>query len=297
MSKVVSANLYKSLVKRHREPNKKSTWHMLKEDYPELKRGCTLITRSGDWGITREQQSTISGKSKFFYRIEDASHGGSFLPLEIKSVKKHTKSWFTTNLYENIGKNVYPLPLNIQKQSMSAESLTEAKNEVDKDLLCVANFSITSPYRIRVAEWAWKNQEDLGISCHFYERFEGQGEQLKMPFLSSIKLKPEIYAHNLARHQFCICPTGNGLDTYRMWECILTNTVPIVQDSWMVRVFAKIWPMIIINRYEHSNLTLLMDTFFEKYGSISYDTDLLKEKYFENLLDRIRYESNRLRRQ
>jgi hypothetical protein len=218
---------------------------MLKEDYPDLKSGCTLITKCGDWGIKRSDEVNIRGRRQPVYRIEDATHGGAFIPLEIKSIKHNTKRWFTTNLYQYLGKKVYPLPLGV---------------------------------------------------CHLFERYRGQKEDLKMPFLHHSGLEVQDFKTNLARHQFCICPKGNGLDTFRMWECILTNTVPIVQDSWMTRVFSKIWPMIIISRYENCNLTLLMDSFFEKYGSISYDTDLLKEEYFKNLLDRIRYESDRLRR-
>ncbi len=290
MSKIVSVNLYKSL-KRH---SNRLSWDILKEDYPELKEGCTLITKCGDWGIKLSKELNVSGKHQHTYRIEDATHGGAFIPLEIKSIKKNTKRWFTTNLYQYLGKRVYPLPIGINGD---VNSFIETRNEVTKDLLCCANFSMTCPYRIRVAEWAWKNREDMDITCHFYERFKGQKEDLRMPFMESFQLNNLSYRSNLSRHQFCICPKGNGLDTFRMWECILTNTVPIVQDSWMVRVFAKIWPMIIVNRYENTNLPLLMDTFFEKYGSINYDTDLLQEKYFENLLDRIRYESDRLRRE
>ena len=41
-----------------------------------------------------------------------------------------------------------------------------------------------------------------------------------------------------------------------------------------------------------------MDTFIEKYGvTMDYDFSLLKEDNFENLLDRIQYEGDRLRRQ
>lgn len=293
MSKVFSVNLYKSLAKRRNDRSHDNSWDMLKEDYPDLKSGCTLITKCGDWGIKRSDEVNIRGRRQPVYRIEDATHGGAFIPLEIKSIKHNTKRWFTTNLYQYLGKKVYPLPLGINGDM---DSFIEAKNEVSKDSLCCANFSITSPYRIRVAEWAIANCDKLDISCHFFERYRGQKEDLKMPFLHHSGLEVQDFKTNLARHQFCICPKGNGLDTFRMWECILTNTVPIVQDSWMTRVFSKIWPMIIISRYENCNLTLLMDSFFEKYGSISYDTDLLKEEYFKNLLDRIRYESDRLRR-
>ena len=272
----------------------KNSWDALLDVYPDLQTGGTLITKCGDWGIKRSEKYNEFGKRQYSYRIEDATSGGVFVPLEIKSIKNNTKRWFTTNLYQSLGKKVYPLPLGVLGD---VDSFIETKDEVAKDAMCCANFSMTCPYRVRVAEWATANSEKMDITCHFFERYQGQKNDLKMPFMHALAMTDAGYKSNLARHQFCICPKGNGLDTYRMWECILTNTVPIVQDSWMVRVFAKIWPMIIISRYENANLPLLMDSFFEKYGAINYDTDLLKEKYFENLLDRIRYESDRFRRQ
>jgi hypothetical protein len=39
------------------------------------------------------------------------------------------------------------------------------------------------------------------------------------------------YLRELARHQFCICPRGNGVDTHRFWECQYLGVVPVVERS------------------------------------------------------------------
>jgi hypothetical protein len=39
------------------------------------------------------------------------------------------------------------------------------------------------------------------------------------------------YAAELARHRFCVCPRGNGIDTHRFWEALYLKTIPIVERS------------------------------------------------------------------
>ena len=162
--------------------------------------------------------------------------------------------------------------------------------------MCYANFAITSKYRIILAEWAW---EQKFIDCAFFMQHKGQDEQLRMSILQEgdSRLSMEDFTKALASYSFCLCPVGNGLDTYRTWECIICNTVPIVQRSWMNLVFSKIWPMILVDRYELDNLEDKIKQFQDKYGSIKYDHSLLLEGNFNKLLDRIQHESDRLRRE
>jgi len=39
------------------------------------------------------------------------------------------------------------------------------------------------------------------------------------------------YLRDLARHRFCVCPRGNGIDTHRFWECLYLGVVPVVERS------------------------------------------------------------------
>lgn len=39
------------------------------------------------------------------------------------------------------------------------------------------------------------------------------------------------YLRDLARHRFCACPRGNGIDTHRFWECLYLGVVPVVERS------------------------------------------------------------------
>jgi len=249
----------------------------------------TLITHSGDWGI-KKTECKITSKPFYTHTIEHAAHGGVYLNLELKSVINNVKRWYMTNMSQFLHEKIYPIPLNV---NFNIEDIDLDKiNQIEKVNLCYANFSITNPYRIRVAEWAW---EQNFIDCNFPKRYPTQDIELNMPMLNGEKLSSDSFLEKLASYNFAISPTGNGIDTFRTWECILCNTVPIVQDKWCNRVFSKIWPMIVVSRYEFCNLLDAINNFYEKYGNIQYDHSLLMEENFEELLDRIQYESDRLR--
>lgn len=251
-----------------------------------------LITESGDWGIKREACS-ITNFDRYFYTIQNAAHGGAYMPLEIDSVTQSVARWYTTNLGQCLAPNVYPVPLNIKHEEFS-DQLDNRLRGVPKNKLCYANFTITSPYRIRLAEWCWTQNY---IDCNFPKRYPTQDVELEMPILKGVHLEREDFLETLASYNFAIAPAGNGLDTFRVWECIMCNTVPIVQDNWMNKVFSKIWPMIRVSKYEYSDLPLLMNTFFEKYGTINYNRELLLENNLDELLERIKDESDRIRRE
>ena len=43
-------------------------------------------------------------------------------------------------------------------------------------------------------------------------------------------LSRKDYFHSLLSHKFCISPRGNGIDTHRHFEAILTKGIPIIQS-------------------------------------------------------------------
>lgn len=253
----------------------------------------TLITHADDWGIKKHRSKITKSNSIYSYTIEGAPHNGCYLNLEIDSVLPKAKRWFMSNLGQDIATNVYPIPINIWQKDWDGLDVNHIR-QIDKKHLCYANFTMTSPYRITVAEWAWGEKY---IDCYFPKRYEHQDVELSMPILRHERLSMDKFTETLASYHFCIAPTGNGLDCFRTWECILCNTVPIVQNNWMNKVFSKIWPMILVHRYEFTNVYEEINKFHEQYGQINYDYSLLLEENFEALLNRVEYESDRLRRE
>jgi hypothetical protein len=44
--------------------------------------------------------------------------------------------------------------------------------------------------------------------------------------------EPEHYFILLQQHHFCVCPSGYSIDTYRFWECLGNNVIPIVDTDY-----------------------------------------------------------------
>lgn len=64
--------------------------------------------------------------------------------------------------------------------------------------------------------------------------------QKNIPFLPS--LPPLENLQRMVTYRYCICPTGNGLDTHRFWEALYLHCVPIVIDSPWIRVLQYHYP-------------------------------------------------------
>ena len=66
--------------------------------------------------------------------------------------------------------------------------------------------------------------------------------------VSDIKME-EDYFDYLATFKFALCPVGNGVDTYRLWECFYFKVIPIVIDNVLIRFIQEKYnfPMIILN--------------------------------------------------
>lgn len=253
----------------------------------------TLISHSGDFGI---KEFSLSRKKFSGYQLT-ANQNSYFLSLDVDSISKEFKFWFTTNLEKRHKENMYPIPIGIHVPDYArieekfGNEIFERLRKNEKDNLCYANFTMTSNYRCTLAEWAF---EQTYIDCFFPKRFEKQDEKLGMSILSNERLNLEDFVNRLSSYRFCLCPTGNGLDTYRLWECILMNVVPIAQDNYANRIFSKIWPMILVDRYEYHNLPQLMEEFEKQYGEdVDYEHDLLLQENFPQLLERIKYECDR----
>jgi len=234
------------------------------------------------------------------YSLDSRRHSGSkpkhkigrptvILNLDFDPIMAKCKRLYANNLYENIHDRIYPLPLGVfRKEIAELAYLRENK----KEHFCYANFSMTINYRVNVALWATSNPH---IDCRFSKRFPVLEEDLDENFLFDELLPFDEFIQTLASYKFCIAPNGVGIDTDRMWECIFLNTVPVVQNNYANRIFSRIWPMILVNRYEMTDLPKLITEFEERCGkNIQYNHDLLLRKNLPELLDRIEHECRKV---
>ncbi len=100
---------------------------------------------------------------------------------------------------------------------------------------------------------------------------------------------PKEYLLNLSNYKFLLCPEGNGIDTHRIWEGLLTKTVPIVKKSSFAENFYNLGiPILLIEnwsdlkKFDENKIEALYEDFtdfdFLKFVKKKFWLDLINEK-------------------
>ena len=143
-------------------------------------------------------------------------------------------------------------------------SVSESRNRPpcgDKKLLCYCNFSVnTHPLRKRVVDLVAKKK-------FVTKRHLGN-------FLSYEMGRDEFF-NDLQSAKFCICPRGNAIDTFRMWDALYLGTVPIVVREARFHETLTDLPILFLNSYE-------------EFGDL--DEQVLEQTYSEMLTTKYNFE-------
>jgi hypothetical protein len=127
-------------------------------------------------------------------------------------------AWFAQNVTVAHAKLV-PLPIGIANSMWDHGNLRVLHRWIgrsrghSKSELLYAHFNpVTHPSRERARR---------ALHAAFPEMPDAPDEQMSF----------RKYLAELARHRFCACPRGNGIDTHRFWECQYLGVVPVVERS------------------------------------------------------------------
>jgi hypothetical protein len=142
------------------------------------------------------------------------------------------------------------------------------QHDVAKDLLCYARFSTWTSYvRPRIRSWC---EAQSFIKTEFSNSPSEQNENTL-----------HNYFLNLHRAKFTICPPGNGPDTYRVWEALYSNTIPIVIDCPLYRNFDL--PILRVNSFVEVTEELLHKTYID-YCARQWKYEQLRLSYYNELI-------------
>ena len=99
------------------------------------------------------------------------------------------------------------------------------------------------------------------------------------------KVSEDQYCSNLARHKFAFSPEGNGVDTYRTWECLYLGVIPIVQKSEVTAWFSDL-PILELTEDEWKNLDAgFLGRKYEDMKSKTYNTEKLDKRFWINRIE------------
>jgi len=99
-----------------------------------------------------------------------------------------------------------------------------------------------------------------------FERVNLKNNLIKLSFVDNYEqLNIKTYFDKLSQYSFSICPKGTAIDSYRIWESILTNTTPIVLKSPFTENLQEIGvPLILLNDWcELNNFKSLKEKEFK----------------------------------
>lgn len=90
----------------------------------------------------------------------------------------------------------------------------------------------------------------------------------------------ETYMDHINKHRFVCCPRGNGIDTYRFWECIYMGSIPIVESSQLDDLYSKVNCIIVESFFDLKKEQL--DNFTYNYELMGKEA-LLLNSYDSNI--------------
>jgi hypothetical protein len=92
--------------------------------------------------------------------------------------------------------------------------------------------------------------------------------------------------NNMAAHQFCLCPRGNGVDTHRFWEAQYLDCIPVILKQDWTQAYSNL-PVLVLNAWEDLKTIDLSEVYIRisstHFNRASLNLDYYRQK-FESIL-------------
>jgi hypothetical protein len=141
-------------------------------------------------------------------------------------VPQAVRHWFSTNV-DVEHQRIDLLPFGLNNDGPGASLVNQFAGRPKSALLYV-NFQVNTLERVRLKD-------------HF-------SRSTWMTFRHQPDLPVDQYLAEMGEHKFVLCPEGNGLDCYRIWESLYLGCIPILQNSHFAqRLHQLCLPVVILN--------------------------------------------------
>jgi hypothetical protein len=159
------------------------------------------------------------------------------------------------------------LPIGLANRQWGADKLAQllaAAQSIHKDRLLYANVGLTHPSRVQALAAA---KQVAGATIE---------SGLDYP----------AYLASMARHQFCLCPRGNGLDSHRLWEALYLDCIPIIVRADWTAAYAGL-PLLVLEHWEALPTANLAQV-YQRIKSSAYRFDSLRLDHYAQAIARAR---------
>jgi len=143
--------------------------------------------------------------------------------------------WFAQNLEIPMIDGIYPIPIGLEnRRYLNNGMISDFDVDTSKTNLIISSFNLSTNKAARsiVHDLSKKNNliENLTFSNHI------------------------DYIKSLSTFKFNLCPSGNGLDTHRIWESLMVETIPVMLSNNFSNNFYNLGiPILLIEKWEELN--------------------------------------------
>lgn len=119
------------------------------------------------------------------------------------------------------------------------------------------------------------------------DRFKLKKFTSNSDFMNDMFCEPDKYYENLCDYRFFACPLGNGIQTPKICECIMCETVPVVTDHVAHRELRDIYglPLLIVNEWSDITEEFLNEQWYLVYSKIDWHEQ--KNKFLVNNFNKL----------
>lgn len=191
----------------------------------------------------------------------------------------NVKFWFAQNCIVKNPK-IIPLPLGIENK----ESCEREGHGVGYDRVKIKESIISSHPSKKPSKLIYSN---FRIMTNVKHRLEIRNKCVDTSFIDwdEPNLSVEDFFLKILDYDFVVCPDGNGPDTYRFYEVLYMNRIPITFNKTMYDLLHNKFPCIFIEDIELlSNINYIRGK-FENIQNSRYNTNILDCNWWiENII-------------
>lgn len=207
------------------------------------------------------------------YNLITHNSDNSITSNHAKFKDEKINNWFAQNLDINSANNIYPLPIGLENRryfNNGQIGLFKNTKKINKNDKILSSFNTNTNPDERIP------LKKIIKDTPFVTQFSSSSQKK--------------YIENVNLHKYILCPSGNGLDSHRVWETLLLGSIPVLKKSYFSINFKDLGvPMILLNDWKDlNNLTeSYLKNYFDEivskkqiqyYGSYSFWYKFIKSK-------------------
>lgn len=171
------------------------------------------------------------------------------------------KKWYAINVnYEH--PDLIPIPLGIANNycniTLKLEGIKLSNNQKEK-LLYINHRVSTNPQARSWIYEAFKNSDWCTVD--------------------EPNLDLKSFEDRINKHKYMLCPRGNGVDTHRLWECIYSGVIPVVEKHINNKNIRDL-PILFVDSFKEINKEFLLKN--EK--NIGYNIEKLNINWWKKYI-------------